>query len=941
MKQQNIYSLLGVIEKSLAWADKYKDTFPKEEFKDYFRKTRKIKEALEERCSAAAYGESQVGKSYLMDSLLGSSNSPFRISNAGQTYSFINEINSSGGNNSKVETTGVITRFTINRTNEKMKDYIKIRTLSIVDIILLLADSYYNDVEIERVLNYDQINERLTNLSALWRDKSVVFNYMDEYDIRDIEEYLKTSIGAKASMINASSFFNVIAPNIKYVPSDKWVDIFGLIWNANPNLNNLFVSLIEEYKKIKFAKEVYVPFASVLRSKGTLLKIDWLNLACGMNVDVDGDIIVTDVFDAEGNLLCKDFPKAYMSALIAELTFVLPEEIADDRDFLHYMDLLDFPGARSREELPETKLKDSEVLARVLRRGKVAYLFNKYSNSLRIGALLYCHHESQKEVTSIGRTLDNWITNSIGDTPKSRTEFLTKTNGVSPLFLIATKFNNDLRRNDAIDLPGNIDVLKRHWERFNTVLPEIIHPYTWLNEWELADGSLVNYKPFQNIYPLRDFYWSNEQHVFDGYSKSPSSTEVKAHIYDDYPDFFDNLRRSFLECPFVKEHFKNPEKAWNDVATPNNDGSRAIITGLNSIACVLDMARSSKYQKELDNLCQRIIQSIRIYYQEDSDESKNKRLRMICSDIRMKIDLSFGTKPDIFGKIIDKLMVQSSDIRKIANDIIIRHTDVPKDFTQVHLIRTIVGIDPNDSKEDNINKLCKHYSCEIDELEKNLSSFDVTIEDVISGNSEALTTESDVLTKHIIDFWTNHINQAAQSLNEYVAHADEIVNALLVLLRTLNVKRELTEKIANYQNIFSRKEDQICAIADLSTLILNNFVSNVGRTYMTESDIVAIRKKSEMCGINVDLSDDGFSIERKQQSIESVLDLLAESEKIMRNGIGSSEAKKVLRKLPLYDNFLRWENLLLIGLLLSSDITICNPEANNEIGSIIKECEQL
>ena len=314
---------------------------------------------------------------------------------------------------------------------------------------------------------------------------------------------------------------------------------------------------------------------------------------------------------------------------------------------------------------------------------------------------------------------------------------------------------------------------------------------------------------------------------------------------------------------------------------------------------------------------------------------------MICSDIRMKIDLSFGTKPDIFGKIIDKLMVQSSDIRKIANDIIIRHTDVPKDFTQVHLIRTIVGIDPNDSKEDNINKLCKHYSCEIDELEKNLSSFDVTIEDVISGNSEALTTESDVLTKHIIDFWTNHINQAAQSLNEYVAHADEIVNALLVLLRTLNVKRELTEKIANYQNIFSRKEDQICAIADLSTLILNNFVSNVGRTYMTESDIVAIRKKSEMCGINVDLSDDGFSIERKQQSIEGVLDLLAESEKIMRNGIGSSEAKKVLRKLPLYDNFLRWENLLLIGLLLSSDITICNPEANNEIGSIIKECEQL
>lgn len=39
--------------------------FPYDVFKEYRRKIRRILSALEENCSAAAYGESQVGKSYL------------------------------------------------------------------------------------------------------------------------------------------------------------------------------------------------------------------------------------------------------------------------------------------------------------------------------------------------------------------------------------------------------------------------------------------------------------------------------------------------------------------------------------------------------------------------------------------------------------------------------------------------------------------------------------------------------------------------------------------------------------------------------------------------------------------------------------------------------------------------------------------------------------
>lgn len=69
----DIKTNLDIIQKSIQWADRFgKDSFPREVFKDYRRRLKRIADALSDNCSAAAYGESQVGKSYLMSSLLSS-----------------------------------------------------------------------------------------------------------------------------------------------------------------------------------------------------------------------------------------------------------------------------------------------------------------------------------------------------------------------------------------------------------------------------------------------------------------------------------------------------------------------------------------------------------------------------------------------------------------------------------------------------------------------------------------------------------------------------------------------------------------------------------------------------------------------------------------------------------------------------------------------------
>ena len=110
---------------------------------------------------------------------------------------------------------------------------------------------------------------------------------------------------------------------------------------------------------------------------------------------------------------------------------------------------------------------------------------------------------------------------------------------------------------------------------------------------------------------------------------------------------------------------------------------------------------------------------------------------------------------------------------------------------------------------------------------------------------------------------------------------------------------------------------------------------------MTAENINAIKTKAEICRIKVDLSDSGLQYTPKPQSLEDVLNTLTASEAIIRDGRGTPDTRNILRRLPLYDNFIRWENFLIIGMLLSSDVSTVDPVANGAIKVIIDKCNDL
>lgn len=931
--QQDIQHHIELADKAITWAKQHnKESFPSRDFAEYRRQLRRIREALSENCSAAAYGESQVGKSYLMSSLLSSPERPFVITNGGREYSFIDEINPSGGNNAKTESTGVVTRFTLSNGNPQMKDFVKIRNLSVIDIILLLTDAYYNDIKTnsDSVLMNDEINRRLDNLNRKWSAKvSIEHDVIDDDDIRDIVDYMNEIIGRATANIVNSNFLKVATAIIQKIPHNEWVDLFSLLWNCNEDISHLFVTLINEYKKINFHLDIYVPFNAVRRDKGTLLKIEWLDTICGVDIDCGEDEVTTDVYDTSGKILSGGYSKGSLSALAAEITFNLPQEIAENREFLLSIDLLDFPGARSREKYKESEIKN--VLPKILRRGKVAYLFNKYSRSLRISSVLFCHHNDQKAEATIGESINNWIEENIGASPAERAEIISQTKGIAPLFFVATKFNIDLEKTKT-DFPGK---LSDHWKRFDTVIPEIIKPDRWLDEW-VCDGTQARISAFKNIYPLRDFYWSGKNMVFDGYSDgAKKAKETRVHNFADYPEYFEDLRKSFLSNNFVRQHFSDPGQTWNDVATVNNDGSKAIIRNLDIIAPVLDDARRSKYLSRLREIKASMLNSMKAYYEPEDDEEKNKKVRQTANDISRELILSVGAKPETFGKIIDNLMVPVNDIRDIAYNIVICKSDCPVDYTLVNFLRVQAGINTSDGRDVNVEKLCDCLKCNDEgELEGVLKEKGTNIDEVISSKSEALTTIGRVIAKHIEDYWTDYVNSRVKVIVDTMPHSDDVIRMIVALFKKMCVGKMMAERIDEYCRIYNDNALPN-VIADYVALSLNNFVSSIGQSYMSPTDIEEIQKKAEKCGVKIDFDVIGLKDADKTQSLTEALEAFDTATDINHVSLDT------LRRLPLWDNFCRWYNLVAMGLIYASDISDVDVVANTSLKRLIDECDKL
>ncbi len=931
MNANDINKLIDIVNQALEWTPNVPQSGQlsyKRKLINKRRELKKIQYAICESCSTAAFGESQMGKSYLVSAMLSSPSKPFSVTNESSKYDFINEINPSRPN-STIESTGVITRFSTKIDRETPKGYLKVSLLSVADIILILCEAYYNQVNYprENIISKESLNEILSNTSI---EQDTPVSYLCDDDILDIREYISNSpfLQMKCHHILESELFNFLIININNLGDSQLSEVVQLLWNRDYYINKLWLDLLSTYKKLDYTSKVYAQFNSVLKRKGTLLDVARLDEMYGEPEDIGSEYEPYLEVKIMSNGEDIKTEKSFFSALISELSFTLPKDLEESHPFLKNLDILDFPGARRPEQISQSKLGEGKNLSTILRRGKVSYLFNKYSSAKRINTLLFCHNNSMSGESSMGGLLDSWVNGNIGSNDRDREEYM-KISSVPPLFIIGTWFNKDLEYQEEI--PNDTDTLNARWNRrFNVVLEkEVLKSLGdgrhWFNNWSTST------KPFQNIYMLRDFKYSKA--VYDGYDPKKGAPESgKAIVHSNYPSFFNDLKQSFINNEFVKTHFISPTESWDDAATCAMDGSLKIIKKLNTIAPNVSKAREEKFKNDIKQIISSILNLLEPYYHPDNSGELFKLAKRQSGQAIMQLDRLQGRDPYSFGKLMDTLMVSESEVYELVHSLTLGEEQNVPMSNEESLIFMSAGLDSNASREENIERLCIYLG--VDDEKECIEALEPIDINKLLSQRHMMSDKADNVVKEVENLWFTKVltERTTRMFEEELQSISTIVSYLWKVYKLTDLHTQLVYKVREYINNID-KETSIGIISDYLSMMLNKFSSTFGYSYITDGDKENIQKKNNELKLGINYKD--LNTNNESSGLELLSELYIQRE-VLSGSSFSNKDRDFLSKFPQFRHVWKWEQQLKVGYIYACELPDYDIQANDKLKSILE-----
>ena len=239
---QEINKQIDNINKSIEWIKVNKPGDFKQRYLqlvDDRRTLKKIKTAVANNPGIAAFGKSQVGKSYLISCLLQGrdlegKDLPFMVKAGEKSYNFVYKINPPSEEGGGRESTGVVSRFSSFKREKTLYNQnlpVLVKPFTVTDIIIILADSYFNDFGDYTTPGESEIKElceqweaKYENLPAI--NKTVVC----ADDIINMKYYFEKHVN-NAQTFNRSAIFDRLALLIDKIPMSDYADIFSTFWN--------------------------------------------------------------------------------------------------------------------------------------------------------------------------------------------------------------------------------------------------------------------------------------------------------------------------------------------------------------------------------------------------------------------------------------------------------------------------------------------------------------------------------------------------------------------------------------------------------------------------------------------------------------------------------------------------------------------------------------
>ncbi|MDP2333088.1 MAG: virulence factor SrfC family protein [Reyranella sp.] len=596
--------------------------------------SRKLARAARRRMCVGVFGPSQAGKSYLVSILASRDGRPLQARFADKTYDFLREINPPGNR----ESTGLVTRFGLGLSDGAPDFPVRVRLLTQTDIVKILGNSFLLDFDHQKAAferpDGAAIRKRLAELRA--KALPTPPGDLDSDDVLDLIEYFDTFFAGVTAELRTDFWREAIDLAPRLSGRDR-VRLWSVLWYDFQPFTDLYLMLYDGLQKLTFAPEALLGMDALIPREKSIVDVLTLDR---LSADSE-DTLTVRPKQADGRASADaELPRSLVCALTAELSVAIAEK---PWEFFDHTDLLDFPGARSRlklanlDDVAKSKgvAEGANPLRELLLRGKVAYLFQRYSAERELSAILLCIPDGNQEVRDLSDMMTAWIDQTIGATPADRAK------QKNALFLVLTKMDREFEQK-----AGETEESRRlRWSaRLNNSLVNNFRG-EWPANW--------NGKPFDNTFWLRNPTVIDERLMNNDGGREGGIAEAFAQRAVE-------LRGHFIHNADVKRHFADPARAWDEAFKPNDGGVSYLVKNLTPVC---DPAiKRAQVRGQLEIQARRLVDRLAGFHSASDGDARAKKRDLVHTVLR---GLATCIQQQLFGELVAALQVADGALREI------------------------------------------------------------------------------------------------------------------------------------------------------------------------------------------------------------------------------------------------------------------------------------
>lgn len=593
-------------------------------------KARRLAQAAARPMTIGFFGLSQAGKSYLISALAAGENGKLGTVLGGHQLNFLTHINPVG---SGKEATGLVTRFSRLKHDDDKNWPVRLQLFSEVEMAKILANAFVHDFNQEKFdWNYDEgrIGDLLATLEKRRRPTRVPG--VTEDDVVSFWDYL-TRHAEKTQRRFALHYWPQAVNLAPWLTTDDRAQLFSMLWGEVPELTRAYAHFAQTLQRLGGVQEVRAPLSTLVVEENGLLiqKHNIMNVDTLEYLNQPNDPHIEVCPQQDGQLASPvAISLAELTVLTAELYVPLSAPTAEP--LFEQVDLLDFPGYRGRMSIDAFGAKSAESeggsrLAELILRGKVAYLFERYTENQEMNALVLCTASAkQSDVTDVGDALNEWICRTQGADADVRGRRL------PGLIWALTMF--DYRVTGA--LPHEEALLRQYWSgMIKMAMVEKFSKYSWMSEWKKGET-------FNNTFLVR------KPGLQTPFIRISNGSEVA--LSEENAEQLTLMRKVFLEDDAVNRYIASPAEAWDAMLNLNDGGMNRMASYLSKVARPEN--KLERIAEQLEESRHELVQGgLGNWYQPDGDEEVAKKAR-IAQEIVAAVKKRNGMHGELLARLV-------------------------------------------------------------------------------------------------------------------------------------------------------------------------------------------------------------------------------------------------------------------------------------------------